>query len=542
MVAALVAAGCSSSGDSATTVSTTTTAASTTTTTRAPAPGYENQLGTVLRFTDVTDSTGIDVVREPIPSGVVKTKETLIMRAGAAAGDFDGDGLPDLFIVGSDDRPDMLFRNMGDGTFTDIAPEAGLAATHMGAGAAAVDYEGDGDLDVFVTSHGPIGEIGPGHQRFYRNEGDGTFTEMAAEMGLATASVIDGDGFGSAWGDIDLDGDLDLFVAGWQRESAGNRLFLNEAGGFVDVTDEAGIVNDGIRGFSPCLADMNGDAYPDLLLVADFGTSRYYANNGDGTFANRTGTAGLGQEWSGMGTAIGDVDNDGLVDWYVTAIFDSDAEGRGDGNKLYLNKGGHQFLESAGSMGVDDGGWGWGTALVDLDLDGDLDIVETNGWPLPAYSGELTKLWINDGAGMFSEAAAVAGLDHDVMGLGVITIDYDRDGDLDLAFTSPEAEFRLYRNDLAGADAHWLRVDLDTSGTGLAPQGYGSTVTVTTGDLTQTRWVAGCANYLTSNEPGAFFGVGSAPTIHRVVVTWPDGTETVLTDVTADQALVITPG
>ena len=164
-----------------------------------------------------------------------------------------------------------------------MGSEAGVAWEHRASGAAATDFDGDGWTDLYVTSHGPPGVPAPGHQRLYRNRGDGTFEEVAAAAGVAIVSTTSGDGFGAAFGDIDLDGDLDLFVSGWQFESFGNRLFRNNGDGtFTDVTNSAGIAADGVRGFAPCLADMTGDRYPEILIAADFGTSSYFINQDSG--------------------------------------------------------------------------------------------------------------------------------------------------------------------------------------------------------------------------------------------------------------------
>ena len=536
VIVALLVSGAACSGGSAegpTTAPPTTEAVTTLpgttapTTTVAKGEGYVNGLGSVLSFTDVTAISGIEVVREPVTSGVKTEVETLVMRGGAAVGDFDGDGLPDLFVVGADERPDMLFRNMGDGTFVDVASEAGLAGiTHMGSGAAVADADGDGDLDLYVTSHGLIGEFGPGGQLFYLNQGDGTFVEGAAAVGVERTSPLTGDGFGAAFGDIDLDGDLDLFVAGWQRDGAGNRLFRNEGDGtYRDVTAAMGIVDDNIRGFAPCIVDMTGDRLPEILLVSDFGTTHYWVNEGE-RFLDRTQRSGAGKEWSGMGTAVADFDGDGTPDWFVTAIFDDQGDGRGLGNALYLNNGRGTFTEMAGPAGVADGEWGWGTVAADFDLDEDT----------PA------KLWMNDGEASFSEEAAVAGLVHDHMALTVVPIDFDADGDIDLAITSTDGPLRLFRNDLSGPDTHWLDVRLDPAGApGIAPHGMGASVTVRAGDWSQTGFMVQCSNFLSGVEPSVHLGLGSV-TMVDLVVQWADGSETVVEGVAADQRIVVAYG
>jgi len=277
-------------------------------------------------------------------------------------------------------------------------------------------------------------------------------------------------------------------------------------------------------------------------LAADFGTSRYFVNNGDGSFRERTVAYGLGLEWSGMGTTIGDFDGDGTVDWLVTAIFDDEASGRGDGNKLYLNRGGHTFEEAAAASGLDDGGWGWGPAAVDLDLDGLIDVVENNGWDFQAYTDESVKVWLQQEDGTFAESAAATGLDgYTMFGLSAIDLDFDGDGDRDLAFTAPNDEFRLYRTG-APAGRGWLRVVLDTAeAPGIAPDGVGAIVSATVGGTTMTRFVGGCSTYLGHGELTAHFGLGDSHTVDELVVEWPDGTVTRMTGVEADRTMIVTP-
>jgi len=507
--------------------------------------GWAAGSGATVRFSDATAEAGLDVAdasSQPEGNDTVEMSATR-MIGGATVGDFDDDGDQDLFVIGGRSSDDALYINQGDGTFTDMAREAGVAGDrHLGSGAAVGDFDGDGDLDLYVTSLGPPDGPRPGSHRLFRNDGDLTFTDVAGEAGVQQTSEAVPDGFGAVFADYDLDGDLDLFVAGWEKEAEADRLFRNEGdGSFADVTADAGIIDDGIRGFSPCVLDTDGDRYPELLLVADFGTSRYWINRGDGTFAESTDESGAGKEWSGMGTAMGDFDNDGRIDWYATAIFDDESSGRGDGNKLYLNRGDHVWEEVAAEAGVADGGWGWGVVAVDLDHDGQLDLVETNGWDFPAYTNEMAKVWIAAGDGTFVEVAEQSGLTHSLAGLGMLNVDFDGDGDQDIAITAADDGVRLYRNDTAGAGA-WLRVFLDTMASpSLPPDGIGAKVVATVDGTSFTRWVGGCSNYLTNGELSAHFGLGGADRVDELRVEWPDGSATVLTDVAIDQTLTVTP-
>lgn len=492
-----------------------------------------------LQFSNQTTAANIDLTHT---IALHRKDDGATMMGGAAAGDFNNDGRQDLFAIGGGLEADGLFINQGDGTFENRAETAGLAELHVGSGVAVGDYNSDGWLDIYVTSFGPLGYLGPGQNRLYRNNGDLTFTNVAEEAGVNQTSPTMADGFGAAFGDYDLDGDLDLFVTGWRKDSQGNRLFQNNGDGtFDDVTSQAGIVDDGIRGFSPCFADMNGDRHPELLLVADFGTSRYFVNNGNGSFTEAGKQLGAGLEWSGMGSTVGDFNNDGRLDWYATAIFDNEFSGRGDGNKLYFNQG-QTFVEAAEKTGVNDGGWGWGAIAVDLNHDGLLDLVETNGWEdLPAYRNEPSKLWLNQGA-MFEEVAQATGFDHALDGRGLLNFDYDNDGDQDMVVTTLDESLFLYRNDLSGPSTNWLRVFLNTSAKPqLAPNGFGSRVRVTVGDQSYYRDIVGCDNYLSQSELSAHFGLGDAQRVDELRVEWPDGSVTTLTDIEGNQTLTIAP-
>lgn len=491
-------------------------------------------------FSNQTETAKVGITHA---TALGRMDEGSMMMVGAAAGDFNNDGWVDLFAIGGGLKADALFINQRDGTFEDMAEMAGLTENHVGSGAAVGDYNNDGWLDIYVTSFGPLGNLGEGKNRLYRNNGDMTFTNMAAEAGVNFSSAEMPDGFGASFGDYDLDGDLDLFVTGWRKESKGNRLFQNNGDEtFTDVTDSAGIIDNGIRGFAPCFADMDGDFYPEILLVADFGTSEYFINNGDGSFTQHTTQSHVGQEWSGMGSTVGDFNNDGWLDWYTTAIYDDEDVGRGDGNKLYYNQGGHNYIEGAQTAGVDDGGWGWGAIAVDLNQDGWLDLVETNGWEdLKPYKDELSKVWLSNGDGTFDEVAQSVGFEHVLDGRGLLNFDYDHDGDQDVVVTAVNDTLQLYRNDLNLSNANWLQVSLDTTGTTLAPNGIGSIIRIQVGDQTFYRNMLACSHYLTQSELVAHFGLGSETMVDELQVTWADGSVTTLNDISVNQIITITP-
>ncbi len=492
-----------------------------------------------LSFSDQSAAAGLLVVQDlsgsPYPFGGA-------MFAGGCVGDFDRDGAVDVFVPSDGTTPDLLYLNDGAGKFTDHGAAWGLTERHYGVGAAVGDFDADGFLDIFVTSHGDLfGGFNPGQHRLYRNTGTG-FVEVAADAGVATTSQFIGDGLGASFGDYDLDGDLDLAVAGWINNNNGNRLFRNNGDGtFTDVTGIVIDVPSLMQGFSPRFTDMDGDRFPELLWVSDFGTSQYYVNLGDGTFENRTVQAGVGLDQNGMGTTIGDFNADGRLDWYVTSIHEDDGEKFG--NTLYLNQGDHLYVEAAQASGVDDGGWGWGTVAVDLDHDTDVDIVETNGWFSGGeWVGETSKVFLNDGAGAFTEEAVARGLVHTGYGRGIANFDADSDGDQDILIFANGEEPSLFRNDLSGPDVHWLRILFDTSSdASLAPDGFGVCVFVDAGGVVQQRQVDGGCNYLSVSGLSAHFGLGESEDVDEVRIVWPSGRLTTLRGVAADQVLVVEP-
>ena len=515
-----------------------------------------------LRFSEQAEAAGLTARHQP-------SLETLLaMTAGGAAADFDNDGWQDLYFVSGGGAPDSLYLNNGDGTFTDHAAAAGLGRAHLGHGVAVGDYDGDGWIDIFVTSLGPADDdrARPSHHLLFRNHGPGadgvpTFTEGARAARVNRTSPEDPSGMGAAFGDYDLDGNLDLFVTAWVPEVRGNLLFQNLGDGtFENATYRAGLALRGVRGFAPRFVDMDGDRYPELLVAADAGTSRYFVNRGDGTFADATAASGTGLDANGMGQVTGDFDNDGRLEWYVTSVhgtggyevpWDAPAV-PGTGNMLYHNRGGHRYEQLAGAAGVNDGGWGWGAVAVDLDHDGDQDLVTTNGWADLNAAGryewldERTYLFRNDhhpaGGLTFTEVGVAAGLDHAGQGRGLIHLDYDNDGDQDLVIFDALGPISLYRNELSGPDTHWLRLFLETGGTpGLAPNGRGARVELTAGGARQYRYLDGGCTYLGSAELSAHFGLGAHGVAQRVRVEWPDGRVTELDHVAADRTLCVSP-
>ncbi|MCA9292080.1 MAG: VCBS repeat-containing protein, partial [Phycisphaerales bacterium] len=470
-------------------------------------------------FEEASASTGIVGDHEPSFQFLISNIPIAPMTSGGAVADFNRDGFSDVFMIGGGAEPDRLFINdpNAPGHFTDQAVAWGLGQPHMGLGAAAGDFNNDGWIDLFVTSVGPHGAPPSiGKHKLYRNNGNGTFTNIATSAGVNQVSTII-DGMGAAFGDYDLDGDLDLFVCGWVPNTNSNRLFRNNGNEtFTDVTVAAGLFMPTVRGFAPRFVDMDGDRYPELLVAADFLTSRYYVNNGDGTFTNATAASHTGLDGNGMGQTVGDFNHDGVLDWYVTSIHNAapiPPNVPGTGNMLYLGQGEHVFCEASGAnvppgdgcapdanWHCNDGGWGWGTAAADINHDTFEDIVETNGWfQHPQFVDEMCYVYLNLGDD-FVNVAATCGFTHNLMGRGLVNLDLENDGDQDFVVFANLDAVQVYRNSLVTAH-HWVRAFLDTSANPrLAPDGFGTRVIArftdsAQGTIERTRYLSGGNNF-----------------------------------------------
>ena len=485
-------------------------------------------MGPDIALSDVAADLELDISHTVVES-VHGTPGAYSVGGGAVA-DFNQDGYPDMFVIGGGQVPDRLYINNQDGTFTEAAADWGVDFQHAGNGASAADYDGNGYPDLFVTSAGVSGSgPQPGHNRLYRNEGDGSFTEVATAAGVETAHPQDGLDTGSAWGDYDRDGDLDLFVTSHDLSPAGNILYRNNGDGtFTDVTDSAGVEVSGsglFWGFQGRFSDMDGDLWPDLLVAADFGSSRY--------FTDITTASGTGMDEFGMGSAVGDLDGDTDLDWFVTSINQEPSGGGNIGNMLYLNQGAHTYSEVSQSAGVSDGGWGWGTIPVDLNHNGRLDLVAVNGRPMSQWANDRARIFRNNGDGSYTDLAPDLGLAGSE-GRGVAVIDADRDGRQDIIVYNNQEPLIYYANQTSAQN--WLAVRLDTSADpSLAPDGFGSRVELTVDGVTQIRYIDGTPSYLATSEPLAHFGMGDATEADQLRIVWADGSETIIGDPAINQ-------
>lgn len=480
--------------------------------------------GGPVNFVEQTGAVGLSHTHSTVSAG----PDMEFMHAGGAVGDFDRDGDQDLFVIGGSTGVDLLYWNDGNGNFTEGGAAAGVARSHRGSGASVADYDNDGDLDLFVTSTGTVATgMLSGQNRLYMNNGDSTFTDVTAIAGLSTNNTVNGDAFSSAFGDYDLDGDLDLAVAGWL---GGNRLYQNNGDGtFTDVTVTS-IDTDMtvVRGFSPQFVDMDGDRYPEILWVADFYTSRYLVNNGDGTFTDQTVSSGTGLDSNGMGNTFGDLNNDGRLDWYATSRINGD-ETSGSGNMFYRATAvDHVYEEVSSASGTLHGYWGWGATAIDFDQDGWLDLIATNGFT-GSFEMDPTVLFLNDGDGTFTESASVSGINDVGQGRGLLNVDLENDGDQDVLIFNNRQSMVCLRNDSAGGAS--ITLEFDTSGAaGLAPDGFGTHVELTSGGMTQIRYLAGGSNFLAQSELSVHFGIGSESAAD-LTITYADGSTETLASV-----------
>jgi hypothetical protein len=471
------------------------------------------------------------------------------MAGGLTVGDFNADGWPDIFALGGGLQPDRLFINRQDGSFADEAPSWGLGDLHRGVSASAGDVNGDGRVDLYLVSYGPAGQpASNAANRLLLNRlgPEGPFFEDAALVAGVRTFATGPDGMGSVLGDIDSDGDLDLFVCSWFANTEGNRLFINQGNDadgvprFVDATPSMDVDLIGTRGYTPRMVDLSGDRLPDLLLTADFGTSRLLINEGPGPdglprFRDETLAAGITEDQNGMGAAIGDPDNDGDLDWFMTNIYYQFANAT---NTLYLNAGLDEktgapvFLEEATAAGVFNNGWGWGAVFGDFDNDGDEDLAATGGWF--QYPGVPAKLWRNNGTVLgvprFTDVASSAGVQFQGLGRTLVTLDFDRDGDLDLAMSAKDSALRIWRNqtgEAAGDANHWVQFTLDASAHPcLVPDGRHAIIEVEADGVTHTRLLDGGPTYLGNPELLAHVGLGAATVIDHARVRWADGSFT----------------
>ena len=496
------------------------------------------------------------------------------MGAAVSVVDFDRDGQADFYVTNSGEgTKNALYRNMGDGTFQDVAAEVGLAdlnvpGTGVSMGAVWGDYDNDGFEDLLLYKWG--------RPELFHNDGGKHFTRVTDQAGLPAWVNANT----AIWFDYDGDGKLDLFLGGYYPESVdlwhlkntkmmpesfeyaanGGRkyLFHNLGGGkFEEVSAKLGI-NSRRWALAAVAADLRGTGYPDLMVANDYGVSELYLNDHGHGFHEVGKQAGIGYApKSGMTAAVGDVLNQGQFGIYISNI--SEEGVLVQGNNLWMPKAGAPTSElhyenMANSMGVELGGWSFGAQFGDLNNDGLLDLYVVNGnisldqsrtywydyskvaggnqaiisdaanWPPlngRSLSGYQHKhVWINDGAGQFREAAQQVGVEDVYDGRSIVLADFDNRGVLDAVVANQNGPLLLYKNTVDTGN-HWIEFDLQ--GRQSNRSAIGAQVTVYWNGQRQLQEVSGGSGFCAQNQHTLHFGIGKSAGIDRVEIRWPSG-------------------
>jgi hypothetical protein len=504
-----------------------------------------------FRLVDATAAAGLTFRHNNGADGRKLLPETL--GSGCAFLDYDADGWQDVLLVSGMDWPGhtrqrstlRLYRNNRNGTFTDVTRAAGLDVELYGMGVAAGDFNNDGFPDIFVTC--------VGQNRLFRNTGKGTFVDATRASGLGGRQAFS---TSAMWVDIDRDGFLDLFVCNYVRWSAEHDvfcsldgkqksyctpeayrgetcwLFRNRGNGtFEDVTATCGIFDSSSKSLGVALIDHDQDGWPDLFVANDTQPNKLYRNLRNGTFRDVGLEAGValsedGKARAGMGIDVADFDNAGRPGVAITNF-----EGEMIGLYLWQQPGRYEDIAiRAGVGGPSRNRLGFGCVFADLDLDGTLDLVVVNGHiddTVRNITGNVghaqpPQLFLNQGNRTFRDVTALAGpgFAEPRVGRGLACGDFDGDGDVDLLMTTNNGPAVLFRNDVATGHRS---VRFRLVGTTSNRDAIGAAVRVFHGGTSQLRIVRSGSSYLSQSELPVTFGAGRRDRIDRVVISWPNG-------------------
>jgi enediyne biosynthesis protein E4 len=517
-----------------------------------------------ILFQDISEHAGITHWSHIMGD---KTKKFILETDGSGVGliDYDNDGWLDIYFVngstfkaldGKEPSPHAaLFHNNHDGTFTDVTAKAGVANDRWGFGVAIGDYDNDGWPDIFVANYGK--------NRLYHNNHDGTFTDVGEKAGITLGNWS----AGATWGDYDGDGKLDLFVSGYVHFDRDNppvsgadgiafafcsfrgepvncgphglkgepdHLFHNNGDGtFTDVSAKAGVGDaPGYFGLSTVFVDINNDGKPDLLVADDSTPNYLYINKGDGTFEDVSYASGYalneaGRETASMGIAVGDYENNGLLDIYNTTFSD-------DYKPLYRNEGDANFTDISYQLGIAEVSvpfLGWGDAFLDYDNDGWKDLLTVNGHVYPQVDehpwgtswAQRPQLFHNIEGKKFETVAAVegTGLALVIPARGLAVGDLFNDGKLDAVINVEDQHPVILRN-VSPDHHHWLELKLVGGAKG-PRDAVGATVYVTANKMRQRVDVLSGGSYISSSDQRPHFGLGDATAVEAIEVHWPSG-------------------
>ena len=532
-------------------------------------------------FTDVTEPAGIAFTHFAGAAGDKWYPETI--GAGVAFFNYDNDTHPDLLFVNGNHWPPTLtdapphehtptlrvYRNQGDGTFTDVTEATGMTVPLYGMGVAVADYDNDGDADVFISGYL--------RHAFFVNNGDGTFHESTTRVGIGGGTW----GAGAAFVDYDRDGWLDLVLSSYVAwtpaleagldctygtpdkdycpvryfRGQGLTLYRNQGDGtFTDVTRHAGVAATGTRAFAPAIVDYDNDGWPDIFVASDGTPSVLFRNRGDGTFEDvgvRTGIVldEQGAAYAGMGVDVAYPHNNGQL---CIAIGNFVGEPttlhcrmpRGDSfhPELYAEVSARSGIGHATLRSVT-----FGLFFFDADLDGWQDVLLANGHVIDearlrhAPRAQTPQLFRNQGNGTFRVIQTTPGsaLARPLVGRGAAYADYDGDGDLDIVLTQNQGPAVLLRND-SPLPGHFLQVRL--RGTRSNRDGIGAEVRVHTPDGVQRQTVRTGVSYFSQSTLRLTFGLGTATDVRHIEILWPSGTRDVYHNIAANTRLRATEG
>ena len=524
-------------------------------------------------FTDVTTEAGISFNHD---NGKTDHKHIIeTMGSGVVFFDYDGDDDADLYFVNSGTIPDKdipevdiknlvgntLYRNDGNGNFTDVTKESGIGDTGYGMAASAADIDNDGDSDLYVANYG--------HDKLFQNNGDGTFTDITIKAGINNTQWS----IAAVYLDYDLDGDLDIFVVNYlvynlsmpvtkykgvigyghprSYQGTADVLYRNNGDGtFTNIAESAGLVNSSEgRGMAAVAFDYNMDKYPDIYVTNDTSRNFLYLNNRDGTFTDESLFLGVGYDESGipegsMGVDSGDYDRDGLIDLIVA---------NSEKATLYklerLDRDSFFFTDTTVISGLQQPTLpyvGFSPLFLDYDNDGYLDIFSANGHPQDVIEvltdhetyGQRDQLFYNNGDQTFSEVSDQLGSysQEELVGRASAFSDYDNDGDIDIVIMNSNQRAILLRNDSISKN-NWLRIKL--IGSISNRDGIGTRVKIKTAGFEQISEVKSGSGYASGSDIRLSFGLGKATIVDSIVVEWQSGIIQVLPDVNINQTIKI---